>query len=568
MLKSRAKQPPNHHIKVRTKKKITPASQTHRTLSGQFYLGWLEIKTNPIITLASLGLGLLILISTLIRLPAIYQAYSSDIFEAGGIYREGVVGEVQVINPILAKTSTDRDLTHLIFSGLTKFGQTGKLEPDLAKSWEIDPTGLIYTFHLRDDVKWHDGHAFSARDVDFTLTAIQNPDTRSGLQADWQNVNHKVIDDNTLELTLPTRVNNFINQTTIGIIPSHLLESVEPNKLRFHSFNLAPVGTGAFRYLDYQDNKLITLEKNPDFYHGIPYLDQIQIQTFVSKGDLLLAYSQNQIDSFSGISLELDPNYLYKLRQNSYIGLFLNNSSEKLNSPEKRLSLEQLIDKPALLESIDLSNQAVPINYPVFSDQEGYNQSLGKHNYNPDQALARLREFGLEPNQTNYKLVTTSSLSTIAEAVSNQLLAFGIELDINIILSQQQLNDTIASRDYDILLFGQNTGSDSDVYSFWHSSQADFAGTNLANYKNTEADRLLESARLDSDAKSRAEKISDFLEIWQADTASIILYRPYYLIYSRIELDLPVYKIITPSNRFDFAYLWKIKTTSQSQVKP
>ncbi|MBP6005689.1 hypothetical protein KA531_02205 [Candidatus Saccharibacteria bacterium] len=565
MLKPRASL--DNSVRIRTTKRNVNQYHTQRLKGTGLEQSWLEIRTKLLLTSSILILILISFLSLGLRSQSISKYYMSTQFEAGGVYREGVIGDIQIINPILAKTSTDRDLTHLIFSGLTRFSQYGKIEPDLATSWEIDPSGLVYTFHLRNDVKWHDGHPFSARDVDFTLTAIQNPDSRSNLQTDWQNVTHRVIDQNTIEITLPTQINNFINQTTVGIIPSHLLESVEPDKLRFHSFNLAPIGTGAFKYQDYKDNNLIILNKNQEYYHADPYLDQIQIQTFQDKDALLLAYSQNQIDSFSGLNLDFEPEYTFKLRQNSYIGLFLNNSHELFNSPERRLAFEQLVNKAELLNITNLNDKAIPINYPVFSDQEGYNDMLEKRNFDPALALDQLKQSGLTPDQVSYKLVTTSSLVPVAQALGQQLIGYGIKIDIDLINNQQKFNDTIASRDYDILLFGQNTGSDSDVYSFWHSSQADFAGTNLANYKNPESDRLLESARLDPNPESRAKKISNFLAIWQSDTASVILYRPYYLIYSRIDLQIPIYKIITPSNRFDFAYLWKIQTSAHPQVK-
>ena len=94
----------------------------------------------------------------------------------GGVYREGIVGNPNAINPVLSQSNpVDQDLVGLIFTGLTRNDEKGEIVPDLADHWEISPDGTTYTFHLRQDVVWHDGAPLTAADVVYTISVIQNP---------------------------------------------------------------------------------------------------------------------------------------------------------------------------------------------------------------------------------------------------------------------------------------------------------------------------------------------------------------------------------------------------------
>lgn len=153
----------------------------------------------------------------------------------GGTYSEAVVGNVKTINPILPDSSASVDASRLIFSGLTRLKPDGQLEPELADSWKVDSTGLKYTFNLRKGVKWHDGVDFTAHDVVFTVSAIQHPDSRSPLAAEWKGVKAEPAGDHAVTFTLPNPYVGFTYLTTVGILPRHLLESINPSSLRIRT---------------------------------------------------------------------------------------------------------------------------------------------------------------------------------------------------------------------------------------------------------------------------------------------------------------------------------------------
>ena len=166
----------------------------------------------------------------------------------GGSFSEGIVGNPQYINPILSQANdSDRDVTELIFSGLTKYNSKGEIVPNLAEKYSIGDNGKLYEFFLRKDVKWHDGKPFNADDVIFTINTIQNPDFRSPLRVNWVGVEVERVDDYTIKFTLKNAYAPFLANTTIGIIAKHIWEKIPSTDFSLSPENLNPVGTGPYK---------------------------------------------------------------------------------------------------------------------------------------------------------------------------------------------------------------------------------------------------------------------------------------------------------------------------------
>ena len=139
-------------------------------------------------------------------------------------YREGVAGAYSRINPLYDSfNEVDSDLTALIFSGLTRLGPNGEVQPDLAESWDISSDGLTYTFHLRPNVTWHDGEPFTADDVLFTYGAIQDPKFHGdpALEELFRSITVAKVDDATVTLRLTQPFAPLLAHLTVGILPAH-----------------------------------------------------------------------------------------------------------------------------------------------------------------------------------------------------------------------------------------------------------------------------------------------------------------------------------------------------------
>jgi peptide/nickel transport system substrate-binding protein len=146
-----------------------------------------------------------------------------------GQYVEGVVGLPQRINPLFAETNqADADLVALIFNGLTSIGTDGIPRPDLAERWEVTPDGLAYSFFLRTDVLWHDGHRFDSGDVAFTIAQIQSPEFAgsASLARAWAEVEVTTPTERIVVARRPEPSASFLSRTSVGVLPEHLLRGV------------------------------------------------------------------------------------------------------------------------------------------------------------------------------------------------------------------------------------------------------------------------------------------------------------------------------------------------------
>lgn len=122
---------------------------------------------------------------------------------AGGTYTEGIVGDVNNLNPLFSNGMVDDSISKLLFNGLYRHDEDGRLVPDMAVNFNIDESKKIYTVKLRDDVRWHDSQPLTAQDVVYTIGIIQNPETRSTSFASWQGVKVSQVDKLTVKFELP-----------------------------------------------------------------------------------------------------------------------------------------------------------------------------------------------------------------------------------------------------------------------------------------------------------------------------------------------------------------------------
>ena len=144
-------------------------------------------------------IGWLILVGAMILIVGLQlmwfqKSYRTTAPANGGTYAEASIGPIETLNPLYAASSAEVAASHLLFSSLYTYDETGHLRGDLAKTSQVDSTGTIYTITLRSDALWHDGEPVTANDVAFTLNLIKNPAARSPLRASWQDVNVKSLD--------------------------------------------------------------------------------------------------------------------------------------------------------------------------------------------------------------------------------------------------------------------------------------------------------------------------------------------------------------------------------------
>lgn len=497
----------------------------------------------------------------------------------GGSYVEGVAGAIKNINPIMPENAASSDATKLIFSGLTRFNTDGKLVPDLAESWTVSPDGKTYTFKLKKDVKWHDDVPFTAQDVAFTLTAIQNPDSRSPLSSSWQGVSVDVVDEHTVNFKLAKPYTPFINATTVGLLPRHLLEGIDPRTMRVAEFNQKPVGTGPYKFksLDMQNGEFV-VTANEEFYRGDPLIDEITLRSYDNLQEAEQALKRRQVMGVGKVQLDnvdevagMGNVKMHEAGLPDQVAVFFNTTKGLATDKSVRMALALATDRQAIVED-QLKGYASVLSDPIVASgldltggtkQAAYNIVAAKQTL--DSAGWKVGGDGIrvkDGNRMSLELVTQSQTiySQVAKEIADQWKQVGVEVKVKEVDATELQQSYIRPRNYTALLYGVNVGADPDVYAYWHSSQGKDPGLNLSVYKSSTADLALESGRTVRDSKTRSAKYKAFNQAWVNDTPAVMLYTPSYVYgVNRNVYGMHIKRLITPSDRFDGVEKWSVR---------
>src|SRR3989344_843309 len=541
---------------------------------------------------------LLIFVGSLISLPlTIFYHYTKVAPDYGGSFVEGIVGEPHYINPLLSQNNdVDRDLVSLIYSGLMKYNDEGKLVPDLAKSYEISSDGLNYTIYLKENAKWQDGTLVTADDVVFTVQTAQNPDYGSLQRINWQGVDAEVVDNHTVILKLKNKYAQFLNNLTLNILPRHIWQDVKPVNFALSDFNLKPIGSGPYKFKKLKKNstsriKSYELESNKSFYDGRPYINKIELKFYDSEDEMLNEYNKNSMENMAFVSANNLKKVKFKKRLNieelklpRYFGIFFNQNEAKILSDKNiRLALSYGTDKKDLINKI-LDGKGVETNSPIIGDVLGITGDIKTYDYNVDKAKKFLADSGWgnpddkgilsktekakskKDTPASEKLTlhlttpTWSELANVANLLKEQWAKIGVELIVET-LPTQNLQRAIKERSYQMLLFGEILNIDPEPFSLWHSSQKRDPGLNLALYNNKSADNLLEKARQTLNPLERIKQYEDFQKLVAEDVPAILLYNPLYIYAQTNNIKGFNNKIISmPSDRFSNVEKWYIET--------
>ena len=535
-----------------------------------------------LLIISSLGLLYILNASLLVSTPA-----------PGGTLSEGVVGSPRFINPVLALSNADRDLSALVYSGLLRAMPDGGYVPDLAESFEVSPDGLTYTFVLRPGATFHDGTPVRATDIIFTATKTEDPILKSPLRANWDGVTLEAVDERTVRFTLESPYAPFIKNLTLGILPENLWQNVSSEEFPFSELNSMPVGSGPFRVNSISRTtsgipSSYDLRPFTDYTLGRPYLDRMVLHFYQSEAALLEALKNGEVDAAGGIT----PGLLAQLPENIRIehsslnrvfGVFFNqNQSEVLRDKAVRQALSDAVDRGLLVTNV-LAGYGTPLTEPVPSNL--LNNVLLENN-GEDLALkarSMLLSAGWTPGEngilekstgvgTKKQTVRLSfSLSTgnvpelraAAEELRTMWGAMGAEIEVNIYEQGDLSQNVIRPRKYDALLFGEVIGRELDLFAFWHSSQRNDPGLNIALYANTTADSVLEQLRKTGNPTERQALYEKFRAELKKDVPAVFLYAPDFVYTTPDTIEgLSLGFIETPSDRFLSILEWHTETDS------
>ena len=477
------------------------------------------------------------------------QGSKKDGAKSGGVYVEGVIGNISTLNPLLAASEPEQAVSRLLFSSLYNYDVTGALHTDLAESMTVKDD-KVYTIKLRNAV-WHDGKKLTAEDVVYTINLIKNPQVRSPLRVNWLDISARAIDDSTVEFMLPAVYAGFSHALTFPVIPKHILQSVSPSSMREADFSSSPVGSGPFAVKRVQTSEstsstdVVRMEPNTKYYGAVSTLSRLELRAYGNESLLVKAVNSGEVSAASGLSLSAADNIKSKQYStkhwllNKGVYLLMNNRSQTLQDARVRQALRYATDTSSIRATV--GDNVARLDTPILQSQIAQKLPAAP-DYNLDKAKALLKEAGWTYNQGQWKgkdgrplavAVTTSSgrdeYKKIVDALKQQWSKLGVDVQLREIDTSSTTTSFVQSvlqpRDYDALLYELELGADPDVFAYWHSSQASASGYNFANYSNRTVDNDLVGGRSRTNSALRAAKYIQFVNQWLNDAPAIGLYQ-------------------------------------------
>jgi len=495
--------------------------------------------------------------SRLLLPTSLPSGYAATPINAAGVRRGGHITEGRPIdstngfNPVV---NGGFGAAYLFDGLVSPDPDTREPVPMLATHWEISPDGLIYTFTLRDGVRWHDGHPFAAEDVLFSYRLYSDAATGTSVASAFNQRVASVIapDPRTVVFTLKAPIAPFLVQhATKGIVPKHLLGGVRPEEIKTHPFSTTkPVGTGPFIFESVMPGSSFTLSSNPAYYRGAPPVDAYVYKVIDSD----TVFSQLQTGEVDVAPITLDYyEAVSKERQfavvrdagSQFVCFGFNLDTAKgpamFRDPQVRRALCHAVDREAIVAKLDagLGVVAQGIIPPDLAWAYHPEAITARYDYDPMKASAMLDGAGWRRGKNGVReqhgvsLTFTCDTSSGAKNVEYYLLAMqsqfaeiGVAMEPRFAQLYPLLTRIRTVLDFDTFLYIYDGLSYPDLTPLFGSDQHGNGGFNSTGYANPQVDALLAEGLRTLDRGHSAALYTEAQNLILADAPVLILSFP------------------------------------------
>jgi len=556
-----------------------------KTLIG--VLNYLQNKKNKK-TILIVCIGLI-----LIGIFTIFQnRYLIEVPQSGGSISEALVGSPRFVNPVLARSQTDKDIVELVYASIITIGPTGQISNELAQNITASEDQKEYIVKLRPDIIFHDGESITATDVVFTINKIKDSIIQSPERAKWSGVLVEEIADDEVLFKLDKAYPLFLQNLEIGIIPEHIWSNVSVEEFPFSTQNIQPIGSGPFRVSQVirNEQEVITEYKLSSFRDSIfqPFLDSVDLRILKTPEDQVSLYTDNVVDAVAGVNpsqisnLNLEKTTIKNHVLPRVFSLFYKQEKDTaLSYKEVRQVLDLLIDKEAIAQEV-FNGYARTIDSPL-PPTSPYSTQYEKTELSTVEKLEQARtllsenswKFSEDRNVWTKKigdkdvdLVFTLHAPNTDDLIftSNRIRSDLSQLQIPVTVLYQDLEsltqDVIRPRAFELLLFGYVTDIPADLYPFWHSSGRADPGLNIAEYVNINADKALETIRTETNQEKLESAYNTVQKEITSDRPATFLFSPEFIYLQREHISQaePFGSLAFPEDRFRNIESWYTKT--------
>lgn len=442
----------------------------------------------------------------------------------GGSVVVGIQQDIDSLDPHKATAAGTKEILFNIFEGLVKPDENGGLKNAVASDYTISEDGLVYTFTLRDNVKFHNGNVVTAEDVKYSLERVSGLLDGTPLISTLKTIQSvDIIDEKTVQVTVGSANTELIYSFVAAIIPAGSGEEEEAK----------PIGTGPFSFVSYKPQEGIVLAKHADYWQeGLPYLDEVNFKIVNSAETALMELQGGTIDLYAYLTDSQaqalqDSHQVLASPSNVVQALFLNNAVEPLDDVRVRQAILYALDKEAINDFVGggtgtlISSAMLPTlkdNYVDLNDTYGTTANVEK-------AKELLTEAGY-PDGFDLEIAIPSNYEfhlQTGEVVVEQLKAVGINATIKGVEWGTWLDEVYNGRQYAATISGITC--DTTPGYLLNRFQTE-SPKNFINFENAEYDEIYGKAQATLDAGQKAEYYKQLQQILCDEAGSAFLQVP------------------------------------------
>ena len=499
------------------------------------------------------------------------------------IFRYNEPNGIESLDPITANNYPAIHVLINVYEGLVEYDKDAKLQPLLAKSYEISEDGKVYTFHLRNDIYFHDDECFADRKGrkltanDFKYCYERVCDTRTKTRGLWvyrdkvegaevfadapdkvkEISGFKVLDDSTFQIILVRPFAPFMSILTMPygyIYPKEAVEHYGEN------FGFHAVGTGPYKFVNWEIDRELVCEKNNHYWakdekgNSLPYMDGFKVLFIRSAETEFLDFQEGKLD-FQKPSIEiyaqlidengnLKPEYNFELVRQPYLNTVylsamlnpkMEGGKDNQLSENKilRQALNYAIDREKIVKYVLKGKGTPDIHGPLPKGMPGYSEDVKGYSYNREKAIELLKEAGYPDGKgLDLKIVfhNDESQRELCEAIQSQFKDIGIDLKIEEMLGATHRS---AQNEGKLKFWRANWGADyydpENYYALFYSKNETPIGPNTSHYKNARVDSLYELGLRLTNFDDRMKVYREIDKIIYEDSPWMIVYYNRYI---------------------------------------
>ncbi len=460
--------------------------------------------------------------------------------------------EASNLIPFMAGDSASHAVGGLIHTTLLRYDRNLELTDEAARDWTVTDDGKTLTFHLREGVRFTDGHLLTSEDVAFSWRTVVAPDTRTPYSSDYRRVSRiETPDPHTFVAHYDEPYAPALSTwASLAILPAHLLAGQDINNTPFAR---DPVGAGPYKLHRWLTGQSIELASNRDWLRGRPYIDKVTFRIIPDPTTQFLELEAGHIDQMGPSPALFQRTFprredlreriaTYRYLGSNYTYLGYNLRRAPFTDVRVRRAIAHAIDREELIKGV-LLGLGERIAAPYKPGTRWYPDGIEGYGYDPDAARRLLAEAGWrdtdgdgirEKNgkQLAFEVLTNNDnkqRKIAATIIQRRLRAVGVDITIRLVEWATFISQFINKQDFDAVILGWSLSPDPDQFTIWHSSQQGEGQFNFVGLEDRAVDRLLEAGLRTFDPAER-EAIYHELSRELLEACPIVyLYAPYSL---------------------------------------